>query len=234
MHKTFCSAIYNYRGISAEDIPRQNAIKTHLPFRLIPWSEEAKYIYIARNPKDCCVSYYHHMRNIPHKGFKGNFDEFFKIFMTGKIHYEDYFDHLMELYEHRNDPNVLFMTYEQMQEDTEAAVLKMASFIDDEKYSEPLRKDKEKLKNVVKLSSFKTMKEAAEKRVEKVLSVSEEEILSSDLSKGERMSFLRIRERSEASKDKNNSHIMNNIRKGIIGDWRNYFRGPKHTHGWEI
>ncbi|GFT12256.1 sulfotransferase 1C2 [Nephila pilipes] len=87
-------------GKSAEDMPRPNAIKTHLPFRLIPWSEEAKYIYIARNPKDCCVSYFHHMRNIPHKGFKGNFDEFFEIFMTGKIHYEDYFDHLMEWYEH--------------------------------------------------------------------------------------------------------------------------------------
>ncbi|GFT64908.1 sulfotransferase family cytosolic 1B member 1 [Nephila pilipes] len=116
-----------------------------------------------------------------------------------------------------------------MQEDTEAAVLKMASFIDDEKYAEPLRKDKEKLKNVVKFSSFKSMKEAAEKRVEKILSMSEEEILSSDISKGERMSFLRIRERSDASKAKNNSHIMNNIRKGIIGDWRNYFTEDQST-----
>ncbi|GFX99637.1 sulfotransferase 1C2 [Trichonephila clavipes] len=208
---------------SAEDMPRPNAIKTHLPFRLIPWSDQAKYIYIARNPKDCCVSYLHHMRNIPHRGFEGNFDEFFELFMDGKMHYEDYFEHLMEWYKHRNDPNVLFLTYEQMHEDTEAAILKMASFIDDEKYAEPLRTDNEKLKNVVKFSSFKSMKEAAEKRVEEVLSMTEEEILNSDIPKGERMSILRIRERSDVSKAKNNSHIMQNIRKGVVGDWRNYF-----------
>ncbi|RWR99141.1 Sulfotransferase 1C2A-like protein, partial [Dinothrombium tinctorium] len=36
------------------------AIKTHLPFDLTPYNPNAKYIYAARNPKDACVSFYHH------------------------------------------------------------------------------------------------------------------------------------------------------------------------------
>ncbi|KAH9382270.1 hypothetical protein HPB48_011947 [Haemaphysalis longicornis] len=37
-------------------MPRPNAIKSHLPVELMPWSPNAKYIYVARNPKDCFVS----------------------------------------------------------------------------------------------------------------------------------------------------------------------------------
>ena len=35
-------------------------IKTHFPYELTPRSSKAKYIYVARNPKDCVVSFYHH------------------------------------------------------------------------------------------------------------------------------------------------------------------------------
>ncbi|KAF8768066.1 Sulfotransferase 1C2 like protein [Argiope bruennichi] len=126
---------------AAETMPRPGALKTHLPFHLTPWSDEAKYIYITRNPKDCCVSYYHHMKNLPGHGFKGTFDEFFECFISGNIGYGDYFDNLLGWYEHRNDPNVLFMTYEEMKENPEAAILKMASFIDEEEYAKLLRED---------------------------------------------------------------------------------------------
>lgn len=36
---------------AATTMKRQGGIKTHLPFHLAPWSSEAKYIFIARNPK---------------------------------------------------------------------------------------------------------------------------------------------------------------------------------------
>jgi hypothetical protein len=35
-------------------------IKTHFPYKLTPQNPNAKYIYVARNPKDCVVSFYHH------------------------------------------------------------------------------------------------------------------------------------------------------------------------------
>ncbi|GBO22360.1 hypothetical protein AVEN_221584-1 [Araneus ventricosus] len=81
-------------------MPRSGALKVHLPFNLTPWSDKAKYIYVTRNPKDCCVSYYHHMKNIPGHGFKGTFDQFFELIKwnSGKIDYEDYFDHCLRLF----------------------------------------------------------------------------------------------------------------------------------------
>ncbi|GFQ80522.1 sulfotransferase 1C4 [Trichonephila clavata] len=208
---------------SAEDMPRPNAIKTHLPFHLIPWSEQAKYIYIARNPKDCCVSYFHHMTNIPPYGFKGDFDQYFEFFLSGKIDYEDYFDHLIGWYEHRNDPNVLFLTYEEMKENTETSILKMASFIDEKKYAQPLRKDQNILNNILKYSSFQCMKESATKRMEEMISMPREEILNSNLPHLAKIRLMREREEAEIKKKQGNPRLFRNVRKGVIGDWRSYF-----------
>lgn len=46
-------------------LPSQRYIKTHLPFDLLPneilnGERSPKIVYVARNPKDVCVSYYHH------------------------------------------------------------------------------------------------------------------------------------------------------------------------------
>lgn len=48
---------------SAEDLPSPRKLKSHLPYDLIPGgpphTQSAKYIYIACNPKDVCVSFWH-------------------------------------------------------------------------------------------------------------------------------------------------------------------------------
>lgn len=36
-------------------------------------------IYVTRNPKDTCVSYYHHCQLI--EGYKGDFEDFYKLFL---------------------------------------------------------------------------------------------------------------------------------------------------------
>lgn len=36
---------------AAETMRRPGALKVHLPFHLTPWSPEAKYLFVARNPK---------------------------------------------------------------------------------------------------------------------------------------------------------------------------------------
>jgi hypothetical protein len=63
-----------------------------------------KVIYVARNPKDCCVSYFHHHKNMKDAyGFEGSFEEFVDIFIKGTIGYGGYFHHLKV----RNDPNFI-------------------------------------------------------------------------------------------------------------------------------
>lgn len=114
------------------------------------------------------------------------------------------------------------MTYEEIQEDIEFCVLKMASFIDDERYAEPLRRDRQILNDILKYSSFQYMKEAAVKRIDAIASMTDEEIHNSDLPEGEKRKYFRIRQ-EVANRKERNPHSMDNIRKGIVGDWRNYF-----------
>lgn len=48
-----------------ESLTRPIYLKSHMPYELtlgvLPHTTQAKYIYIARNPKDVAVSYYHHV-----------------------------------------------------------------------------------------------------------------------------------------------------------------------------
>lgn len=44
------------------EMRQQRFVKTHLPFKLLPPSimeQRSKVVYVARNPKDVVVSYYH-------------------------------------------------------------------------------------------------------------------------------------------------------------------------------
>ena len=49
--------------------------------------------------------------------------------MQGKVHFGDYFDHVLGWWAHKDDDNVLFLKYEDMKKDLPAAVARMAKFI---------------------------------------------------------------------------------------------------------
>lgn len=58
-------------------------IKTHLPFSLLsPKLLEVgcKVIYVARNPKDVAVSFFHLNRLIKTQGYSGDFDKYWDYF----------------------------------------------------------------------------------------------------------------------------------------------------------
>jgi hypothetical protein len=112
-------------------LPEPRLIKTHLPFERTPWNADARYIYVARNPFDCAVSFYHHTRGfVRHYDFAdGTFDEFFECFVRGEVDFGDYFDNLASWLPHARDPNVLFLTYEQMLADPRAAVAAAGAFL---------------------------------------------------------------------------------------------------------
>lgn len=142
-----------------EKMPRPSPIRSHLPFDMIPYANHAKYIYVARNPKDCCVSLYHHTKMFPSYGFSnGSFDDFFKVFVKGETDYNDYFDHLLSWYDHKDDENIFFITYEQLKDDTKGAVLQIADFLG-ESYGKLLREKPKILEKILRFSSFDFMRQ---------------------------------------------------------------------------
>lgn len=116
-------------GVQA--LPARRMIKTHLPFGMTPFHREARYVYVARNPFDCAVSFYHHTRGfVHHYDFAdGTFDDFFECFIAGEVDFGDYFDHLSSWYAERSAPNVLFVTYERMQRETERVIAEVGAFL---------------------------------------------------------------------------------------------------------
>ena len=106
-------------------------IKTHLTYDLTPYHPQAKYIYVARNPFDCAVSFYYHTKGfIKHYDFaEGTFADFFECFMTGEVDWGDYFDHLIPWLNHKQDANVLFLTYEGMKSNLQQEIIRIARFL---------------------------------------------------------------------------------------------------------
>lgn len=67
---------------NVENIPRPRYVKTHLGWDLLPTQihqKKPKLIYVARNPKDTCVSFYHYCR-LTHN-IDGTFDEYASLFL---------------------------------------------------------------------------------------------------------------------------------------------------------
>ncbi len=132
-------------------------IKTHLPYHMTPYHADAKYIYVARNPFDCAVSFYHHTRGfVKHYDFAdGTFDQFFECFIKGEVDFGDYFDNLLSWSEHSDDSNVLFLTYEELKADTPKEVRKIAEFLGAESLNQV--KDSQILNKLLYHSSFERM-----------------------------------------------------------------------------
>lgn len=189
---------------------RPGLIKTHLPYDTMPQHAQAKYLYVCRNPKDACVSFFHHTRAFAGYEFSdGRFEDFFEVFMEGKNEYEDYFEHVLSWYSHRNDPNVLFIHYEDMKNDPKKAVLEIAEFLDKD-HHKLLVENEEMLKNVIEHSDIKSMKVAAVENFEKFFANPLEE---DNVPAG-------LRAFHEAAKRQPNAGF---IRKGIVGDWKQHF-----------
>ncbi|GAB0087867.1 sulfotransferase 1 family member D1 [Sergentomyia squamirostris] len=113
-------------------ITGQRFIKTHFPFSLLPPSvltSGAKVIYVARNPRDVAVSFYHLNRLYRTQGYIGDFPTYWNYFQRNLAPWMPYWAHIRQGWEHRNHPNVLFMFYEDMNRDLAATIRKVAQFL---------------------------------------------------------------------------------------------------------
>lgn len=119
--------------LDLDESPSPRFFKSHTPYHMMPGGppaiSPAKYIYVARNPKDTAVSLFHHARGIKSFNYTGPWDHFLKLFMDGQVESGLWFDHVLEWWKHKDDSNVLFLKYEDMKKDLHLAVRATAAFI---------------------------------------------------------------------------------------------------------
>ena len=100
--------------VKMEDLTRPRAFVSHFPYDLFPCgpphTTPCKYIYVARNPKYVSVSSYFQAELLVFHGIE--WDAFWKKYMAGDLYYGNHFDHLLSWLPHKDDKNVLFLTYE--------------------------------------------------------------------------------------------------------------------------
>jgi estrone sulfotransferase len=115
-----------------KELKSPRTIQSHLPWSLLPTglkdgTKSPKIIYVARNPKDLCVSFFHHRVLI--EGYLGTIDEYVEEFIADLTLYGPYWTHVQEFWERRNQPNILFVTYEELKKDLGAVAEKTAKFL---------------------------------------------------------------------------------------------------------
>jgi len=128
-------------------------IKSHLPLEFLPPSllDRCKVVYVARNPKDTAVSFYHMVLDNPILSYKGTLHQYLEMFIDGLNLFGPYFYHLLGGWKIRDHPNVKFLWFEDMKKDQKTAIRELCDFL-----KHPLSEDH--MDQLVEYINFDNMK----------------------------------------------------------------------------
>jgi LPS sulfotransferase NodH len=117
-------AFLNRRDVERSSTARR-LFKTHFRLGEI-YNPISKFVYVHRDGRDVAVSYYH--MHCSHLGYKGTFEDFFKLYTSGRVKYGSWFAHTSEWLKMGTAANVLAISYEELTQDVEAAIRRIADF----------------------------------------------------------------------------------------------------------
>ncbi|KAK3862986.1 hypothetical protein Pcinc_031191 [Petrolisthes cinctipes] len=140
-----------------ETLPGRRVIKCHYPLQVMPSDllQKAKVVYVARNPKDVVVSFYHFCKVIRGLRFTGTFEQFVKDFLQDQLIYTPYWPHVLEAWRKRDNPNLLFVMYEDLKADNISQLRIINDFLG-------TNLNEMQLENVARHTSFSSMKSRGE------------------------------------------------------------------------
>ncbi|KAG4072851.1 hypothetical protein HA402_002594 [Bradysia odoriphaga] len=127
-------------------------IKAHYPVYFLPkqiWSKGARVIYVVRNPKDMACSLYHMLRNFFHADVTK--DDIVNAIINDVGCGAPHIDHILDFWRIRHLPNVLFVAYEDLVNDSFQIIRKISGFLNCD-YSD------DQLKELTEFISFDNMK----------------------------------------------------------------------------
>ena len=144
---------------AADELVSPRTFKSHFPYHLVPGGfphmTPAKYIYVARNPKDVCVSMLAFanklLPSIP-LTWEENLSNFLLKGKATSCYFGGWFNHVLGWWKHKDEPNILFLKYEDMKKEPNKCVQAIAEFIGMEGVMQ------EQIEEVVRKSSFSNMR----------------------------------------------------------------------------
>ena len=98
-------------------------------------TKKVKIIIVSRNPKDACISFYFHKKNVQRGSYNGDWNTFFSLWIANLAMTDNYFDFHKEwytIYTNKSENKCLdihWMYYENMKQDPQNEVLRLAKFL---------------------------------------------------------------------------------------------------------
>uniref|UniRef100_A0A2K6FMD4 Sulfotransferase n=1 Tax=Propithecus coquereli TaxID=379532 RepID=A0A2K6FMD4_PROCO len=138
---------------------KRRVIPTHLSYDILPRNikqKQCKIIYVVRNPKDIAVSLFHYYRDNPNLPCIETWDAFLELFLRGDVVYGSWFDHVLSWEEHKDDKNILIISYEEMKKDLSKSIKKITTFLD-------INVSDSEINKIVWKTSFSEMKSSTAK-----------------------------------------------------------------------
>lgn len=126
-------------------------IKTHLESEYVPYSPAARYIIVVRDPKEAFVSSYFFSQGMMPPSTMPSVQEWLDLFLANRFQYGSWAEHLAGFWSWRDRPNVLLLTYDEMQADLPGVVRRIAALM-------AVELTEQELALVVEKSTFQYMK----------------------------------------------------------------------------
>ncbi|MFQ5488103.1 MAG: sulfotransferase domain-containing protein [Gammaproteobacteria bacterium] len=106
--------------------------KTHCTYTQTPAAGQVHIVLTSRDPRDCCVSFYHHLmgmtpRALARSGISrpASFDDYFERWLEGGV----WFRNVQSWWPHVHDANVLWLRYEDLKADLPTALTRIGAFL---------------------------------------------------------------------------------------------------------
>lgn len=126
-------------GVATETVLAQydaiadpRVFKTHCTFEQTPGADVARIVLTSRDPRDCCVSFYHHMMGLTDEmratlgiASTPSFNQVFEQWLEFGAWYRN----VLSWWPHRSDANVLWLRYEDMVNDLPSAIARLLAFL---------------------------------------------------------------------------------------------------------
>uniref|UniRef100_A0A5F8H860 Sulfotransferase n=1 Tax=Monodelphis domestica TaxID=13616 RepID=A0A5F8H860_MONDO len=119
-------------SLAKGEVSRSHFITTHLPAKFLVSNlknSKVRVVYVARNPKDVLVSYYHFHNFVKFLPDIGSFDNFFDQFLEGKVVYGSWFNHIKGWLGVQHELNFFVITYEELSQKPHQSIQSLANFL---------------------------------------------------------------------------------------------------------